>query len=175
MRELIQTYHTVLVIGGEGEKCREVAEGYGFREVVTPGDIIMDNKETTPFRQLTEVELKGSRARNFAEVEIDAILVFADSRDWASDQQIILDLLMSKSRRLGSRSDTFDDAPPVFFSHNDIVWSTAHQHTRIGLGAFRVSLEAMYKALTGKDLITTAFGKPQVSTFQFAARLLQHP
>ncbi|KAK3080727.1 hypothetical protein LTS18_013719 [Coniosporium uncinatum] len=173
MREMAQKYHTVLVVGGEGEKCRLVAEGYGFKDVVTPGDIIKDNIDTTPFRKLTEEEYKNSRVRNFGEIEIDAIFVFADSRDWASDQQIILDLLMSKKGRLGTRSETFDEGPPVFFSHNDVVWSTSHDLTRIGMGALRVSLEAMFKAVTGKELVTTAFGKPQVGTFEFATRLLQ--
>lgn len=173
MREMAERYNTVLVVGGEGEKCRHVAEGYGFKNVVTPGDIIKDNADTTPFRKLTQDEYKNSRAQNFNQVEIEAIFVFADSRDWASDQQIILDLLMSQNGRLGTRSETFEEGPPVFFSHNDVVWSTAHDLTRIGMGALRVSLEAMYKAVTGKELKTTAFGKPQMSTFQFATRLLQ--
>lgn len=34
MRELAQKYRTVLVVGGEGEKCREVALGYGFQDVI---------------------------------------------------------------------------------------------------------------------------------------------
>ncbi|KAF2816952.1 HAD-superfamily hydrolase [Mytilinidion resinicola] len=173
MREMAERYKTVLVVGGEGEKCRHVAEGYGFKDVVTPGDIIKDNQDTTPFRKLTKEEYENSRARNFAKVEIEAIFVFADSRDWASDQQIILDLLMSKNGRLGTRSETFDEGPPVFFSHNDVVWSASHDLTRIGMGALRVSLEAMFKAVTGKNLETTAFGKPQIGTFQFATRLLQ--
>lgn len=173
MREMAQKYGTVLVLGGEGDKCRTVAEGYGFKDVVTPGDIIKDNRHTTPFRKLTEDETNHSRARNFGETEIEAIFVFADSRDWAGDQQIILDLLMSKNGRLGTRSPTFDEGPPIFFSHNDIVWSTSHQLTRLGMGALRTSLEAMYKVMTGKDLISTAFGKPQIGTFQFATRLLQ--
>lgn len=173
MREMAQKYKTVLVVGGEGEKCRQVAEGYGFKDVVTPGDIIKDNVNTTPFRKLTPEEYENSRARNFAEAEIEAIFVFADSRDWASDQQIILDLLMSKNGRLGTRSETFDEGPPVFFSHNDVVWSASHDLSRLGMGALRVSLEAMFKAVTGKELTTTAFGKPQVGTFQFATRLLQ--
>lgn len=150
-----------------------MAEGYGFKDVVTPGDIIKDNQDTTPFRKLTEEEYKNSRARNFAEVEIEAIFVFADSRDWASDQQIILDLLMSKKGRLGTRSANFDEGPPVFFSHNDVVWSASHDLTRIGMGALRVSLEAMFKAVTGRELKTTAFGKPQIGTFEFATRLLK--
>jgi hypothetical protein len=32
MREMAERYHTVLVVGGEGEKCRVVAEGYGFKD-----------------------------------------------------------------------------------------------------------------------------------------------
>ena len=33
MREMAERYKTVLVVGGEGEKCRAVAEGYGFKDV----------------------------------------------------------------------------------------------------------------------------------------------
>ncbi|KAB2578410.1 HAD-superfamily hydrolase subfamily IIA CECR5 [Lasiodiplodia theobromae] len=173
MREMASKYGTVLVVGGEGEKCRIVAEGYGFKDVVTPGDIIKTKEDTTPFRKLTEDEWNNSRVRDFDNMNIEAIFVFADSRDWASDQQIILDLLMSKNGRLGTRSETFEEGPPVYFSHNDVVWSTSHDLTRIGMGALRVSLEAMFKAVTGKEINTHAFGKPQVGTFQFATRLLQ--
>lgn len=173
MKEMAAKYGTVLVVGGEGEKCRHVAEGYGFKDVVTPGDIIKYDPDTTPFRKLTEEEWNNSRVRDFSKTEIEAIFVFADSRDWAGDQQIILDLLLSKRGVLGTRSETFDDGPPVFFSHNDVVWSASHDLTRLGMGALRLSLEAMYKAVTGKTLNTTAFGKPQMGTFQFATRLLQ--
>ncbi|PGH35134.1 TIGR01456 family HAD hydrolase [[Emmonsia] crescens] len=173
MREMAEKYNTVLVVGGEGEKCRIVAEGYGFKDVVTPGDIIKYNQHTTPFRQLTEEEFENSRARDFENVVIEAIFVFADSRDWAGDQQIILDLSMSKGGRIGTRSETFDEGPPVYFSHNDIVWSTSHEHTRIGMGALRASVEALFKAVTGRELRTIAFGKPQLGTFQFATRLLR--
>jgi HAD superfamily hydrolase (TIGR01456 family) len=173
MREMAKKYKTILVVGGEGEKCRKVAEGYGFQDVITPGDIIKDNAQTTPFRKLTEEEETHSRSRNYGEVEIEAVFVFADSRDWAGDQQIILDLCMSKNGRLGTRSETFDEGPPVFFSHNDVIWATNHSFSRIGMGALRASLEAMFKAITGKELKTVAFGKPQLGTFEFATRLLQ--
>lgn len=33
MGEMAEKYGTVLVVGGEGEKCRIVAEGYGFKDV----------------------------------------------------------------------------------------------------------------------------------------------
>jgi HAD superfamily hydrolase (TIGR01456 family) len=173
MREMAEKYGTVLVVGGEGEKCRTVAEGYGFKDVITPGDIIKDNSATTPFRQLTDEEHANSKLRNYGEIPIEAVFVFADSRDWAGDQQIILDLCMSKGGRLGTRSETFDEGPPVYFAHNDVIWATSHTYSRIGMGALRASLEAMFKAITGRELKTIAFGKPQLGTFQFATRLLQ--
>ncbi|KAJ5760839.1 hypothetical protein N7520_007995 [Penicillium odoratum] len=173
MREMAEKYSTVLVVGGEGEKCRLVAEAYGFKNVITPGDIIKTRQDTTPFRKLTEEEWNNSKFLDLQTLQIEAIFVFADSRDWAGDQQIILDVTMSKNGCLATRSETFDDGPPVYFSHNDVVWSTSHDYSRIGMGALRASLEALYKAVTGKDLKSIAFGKPQISTFKFATRLLQ--
>ncbi|KAH8687714.1 HAD-like domain-containing protein [Tricladium varicosporioides] len=174
MREMVEKYGTVLVVGGEGEKCRQVAEGYGFRDVVTPGDIIKDNQHTTPFRKLTAEETANSRKRNYGETKIEAIFVFADSRDWAGDIQIMLDLAMSKDGYIGTLSETFNEGPPIYFSHNDIVWSAAHDNVRLGMGALRKMVEMLFKDLTkGKELETIAFGKPQIGTFEFATRLLQ--
>lgn len=173
MREMADVYKTVLVVGGEGEKCREVALGYGFEDVVTPGDIIKTHHDTTPFRKLTDEEWENSKVRDFSKINIGAIFVFADSRDWAGDQQIILDLLTSKNGVLGSRSETYDEGPPLFFAHNDVVWATSHASTRIGMGALRRSVEAMFEAVTGKTIETVAFGKPQIGTFEYATRLLQ--
>lgn len=174
MREMVEKYETVLVIGGEGEKCRQVAEGYGFKDVITPGDIIKDNAATTPFRTLTEEELANSRTRDYGKTKIEAIFVFADSREWAGDIQIMLDLAMSKGGYIGTRSETFDEGPPIYFSHNDIVWSAAHDNVRIGMGALRKTVETLFKEMThGKELETIAFGKPQIGTFEFATRLLR--
>ena len=174
MREMSEKYGTVLVVGGEGEKCRLVAEGYGFKDVVTPGDIIKADSATTPFRRLTDEEHANSRERNFEDLTIDAVFVFADSRDWAGDIQIMLDVAMSQQGRLGTRSETFDQGPPFYFSHNDVVWSAAHEHVRLGMGALRRMFEVTFRDLTSGQgkLHTHAFGKPQVSTFEFASRLM---
>lgn len=174
MSEMSSKYGTVLVIGGEGEKCRQVAESYGFQDVITPGDIIKHNSATTPFRKLTAEELANSRERDFDNVTIDAVFVFADSRDWACDLQIILDVAMSKGGRVGTISETFDEGPPIYFSHSDVLWSAAHDDPRLGMGALRGIVEYTFKEVTkGKTLTTHAFGKPQIGTFEFATRLLQ--
>ncbi|KAI1500349.1 HAD-superfamily hydrolase [Biscogniauxia marginata] len=174
MSEMATKYNTVLVVGGEGEKCRTVAQGYGFKDVVTPGDIIKADSATTPFRKLTPEELKNSKERDFSNVTIEAIFVFADSRDWAGDLQIIIDLAMSKGGRIGTLSETFNEGPPIYFSHNDVVWSAAHENVRLGMGALRGIVEYTFKEVTkGKTLETHAFGKPQIGTFEFATRLLK--
>jgi len=182
MRELADRYHgTVLVVGGEGEKCRQVAQSYGFSDVITPGDILKANSATAPFRKLTDQEHANSRdlltekgRKSLSDVVVEAVFVFADSRDWAGDLQIILDIAMSKGGRLETRSETFDEGPPIYFSHNDVVWSAAHEHVRLGMGALRRIVEVVFSEVTGgKQLETHAFGKPQVGTFEFATRLLQ--
>ncbi|KAI5777271.1 HAD-like domain-containing protein [Geopyxis carbonaria] len=173
MKEMAETYKTVLVVGGEGEKCRHVAEGYGFTDVVTPGDIMKWKNSVTPFRKLTDAEYENSRERDFYDINIDAIFVFADSRHWGDDTQIIMDLLMSKNGRMGTLSETFDEGPPIFFSHNDVVWATNFELTRLGMGALRVMIEALYKERTGRELANaTSFGKPNIGTFHYATRVL---
>ncbi len=176
MREFAHRYGTVLVVGGEGETCRNVALGYGFRDVITPGDIMKANAHTAPFRQLTQSEHANSRdlPLPLSDIVIEAIFVFADSRDWASDLQIILDIAQSKGGRLETRSETFNEGPPIYFSHNDVLWSAAHAHARLGMGALRKIVETVYEDTSGgRKLRTHVFGKPQVSTFEFATRLLQ--
>ncbi|ODV90255.1 hypothetical protein CANCADRAFT_31269 [Tortispora caseinolytica NRRL Y-17796] len=172
MRELRKKYGTVLVVGGIGEACRQVAEQYGFADVVTPGDILKWNPNVCPFRTLTDEEHKNSRYRDFSQVKIEAILVFADSRDWAADQQIILDLLLSKDGVMGTVSETYEEGPPLYFAHNDFVWATNYDQSRYGMGALQVSISALYKAHTNKELFVTKYGKPNYETFKYANNLL---
>ena len=86
----------------------------------------------------------------------------------------MLDLAMAKGGYIGTLSKTFEEGPPIYFSHNDIVWSAAHDNVRLGMGALRRIVKMLFNDLTkGKELETTAFGKPQIGTFEFATRLLQ--
>lgn len=81
---------------------------------------------------------------------------------------------MSKGGYTGTLSETFDKGPPIYFSHNDIVWSAAHENVRLGMGALRKVVKTLFSDLThGKELNTIAYGKPQIGTFEFAIRLLQ--
>ena len=172
-RGMIDKYETVLVVGGEGHACRDVAESYGFKNVIIPGDIIAWDPSVVPFRTLTADELKHCRPQDFSKINIDAIFVFADSRDWAGDQQIILDLLLSKKGVMGTRSKTLDEGPPIYFSNPDVLWATPNVLPRYGMGALRMCIEALYREATdGKPFKCTQLGKPYDATYEYATRVL---
>ena len=101
MSALAEYYNTILVVGGEGFKCREVAQEYGFKDVVVPDDIVAWDPTIAPYRVFTEEQRKTANPRDFSKCNIEAIMVFSDSRDYATDMQIIMDLLRSEDGRLG--------------------------------------------------------------------------
>ncbi|ODV82795.1 hypothetical protein CANARDRAFT_204527 [[Candida] arabinofermentans NRRL YB-2248] len=175
MKDLVDVYSNVLVIGGVGDACRKVAEGYGFKNVFIPLDIMYWNPSVTPYYTLTEEDKKVCKKDiDFSKTKIEAILVFADSRNWAADQQIILELLMSKGGYMGTTSTTYDDAPGIYFAHSDFIWATNYKLSRYGMGALQVSIAALYRESTGRELNVTRFGKPQKGTFKYAEKVLKN-
>lgn len=127
-----------------------------------------------------------------APLKIDAIFIFNDSRDWALDIQIIVDLLLSQGGIIGTTSPLNnnpslpnrgfqqDGQPPLYFSNPDLLWAAKYHLPRLGQGGFRKALEGVWDALTGGKesgvkLQEHMFGKPHQATFEFAERrLLQH-
>lgn len=175
MQALAEYYETVLVIGGEGYQARHAAEAYGFRNVVVPKDILAWDRNVSPWRNFTEEERKEARPRDFERMNFDAVLVFADSRDYATDTQIALDLLMSVDGRLGTRSkDPVATQLPIYFSQGDLVMPTEYKGgPRLTQGAFRISIEAQWKALTGGELERVVYGKPELATYKYADEVIK--
>jgi len=119
-------------------------------------------------------------------LKIDAIMVFNDPRDWAVDQQIILDLLWSKDGVLGTLSPKNGDhslpnhgwqqdgQPQLFFSNPDLFWAAAYHLPRLGQGGFRAAFEGLWKDTTdGAKLQRTVIGKPSFETYTYAEQVLQ--
>ncbi|KAF2724521.1 HAD-superfamily hydrolase [Polychaeton citri CBS 116435] len=173
MRALAEYYNTVLVVGGEGYKCRDVAEQYNFKDVVVPNDIIAWDSTIAPFRTMTDFERATARPRDFSKVKFDAIMVFSDSRDYATDMQIIMDLLRSENGYFGTiAKDPVSTRIPIYFSQGDLLCPSEHPIPRMSQGTFRIGLEAMYKALTGEDLERVVYGKPELATYKYADEVL---
>lgn len=173
MSALAEYYKTVLVVGGEGYKCREVAEKYGFEDIVVPNDIVAWDPTIAPYRVFTDAERATSRPRDFSQVNIEAIMVFSDSRDYATDMQIIMDLLRSENGKLHTvAADPVSQRIPIYFSQGDALCPTEHPIPRMSQGTFRIGLEAMYKALTGEDLERVVYGKPELATYKYADEVI---
>ncbi|GES61645.1 hypothetical protein ATETN484_0006030400 [Aspergillus terreus] len=175
MQALAEYYETVLVCGGEGQKIREVAENYGFKNVVHPKDILAWDPTVSPWRCFSEEDRAEAKPRDFSKIKFDAILVFADSRDYATDMQLIIDLLLAEDGKMLTRAkDPVASRIPVYFSQGDLVFPTDHKGPpRLTQGAFRISIEAQYKALTGVDLERVVYGKPERATYTYADEVLR--
>ncbi|KAF0448074.1 HAD-superfamily hydrolase [Gigaspora margarita] len=166
----------ILVIGGSGDNCRIVAKSYGFNRVVLPNDILAWKPSIWPFTKLSENDLKLTRKLDFSNVKIEAVMVFHDSHDWGRDLQIVSDLLQSKDgylETLASPQELLKQNIPLFFSNPDIIWSNDCLLPRLAQGSFRLSLEHLYKKITGLQIKYSLFGKPEEVTYKFAHKLLE--
>ncbi|KAI4288221.1 MAG: hypothetical protein L6R35_002520 [Caloplaca aegaea] len=162
---------TILVIGGEGERCRKVAEAYGFRSVVIPADIITAQPDIWPFSSpenytaharplplpIYSPATASSPPSAKEHLTIHSIFVFNDPRDWALDTQILLDVLLSDRGILGTTTTTSpsqknqphqqqQQQPPLDFSNPDLLWSSRHHSPRLGQGAFIASFLGVWAA-----------------------------
>lgn len=73
-REYAEKYgdKPVLVVGGRDNKCREVAESYGFKQAYTPWDVLNWDESIWPFRSV------GEQQKDFVKVgDFDVRLGFA--------------------------------------------------------------------------------------------------
>jgi HAD superfamily hydrolase (TIGR01456 family) len=174
MSALAEYYQTVLVVGGENYQCREVAKAYGFKDIVVPNDIIASQPTISPLKEFFTAEQRAtSSPRDFSKVKIDAILVFSDSRDYATDLQIIMDLLQSEDGVLGTRAkDPVSQRIPIYFSQGDLLCPTEHPYPRMSQGTFRIALETIYKSITGVELERVVYGKPELATYKYADEVM---
>ncbi len=160
----------IMVVGGEGGRCRDVAERYGFTNVVTPGDIYAAHLEIWPFSRPFKEDYYGSFARPLPKpidpaspddsLKIDAVFVYNDPRDWGLDLQIILDVMLSHRGIMGTYSTKNGDPslpncgylqdgqPPLYFSNADLLWAADYHLSRLGQGGFHAALDGLWRATT---------------------------
>lgn len=193
----------IMVVGGEGGRCRDVAEMYGFTNVITPGDIYAAHPEIWPFSKPFKEDYYGAFARPLPKpinpsspetsLKIDAVFVYNDPRDWGLDLQLTLDVLLSREGIVGTYSSKNGDPslpnsgylqdgqPPLYFSNADLLWAADYHLPRLGQGGFHAALDGLWRAVTYSKshatpaLHRTVIGKPFKQTYLFAEkRLLRH-
>ncbi|KAI7906483.1 HAD-like domain-containing protein [Cokeromyces recurvatus] len=176
MKSLADKYKDkrVLIIGGQRRDCYDVAKEYGFKEAVVPNDIMHWNGSSWPYSRATsDLSMLTDSAIDFSKTPVHAVMVFHDTFDWGRDLQLMLDVLCSKDGILGTRKEDYSvQDVPLYWSNNDLIWSTDFPAPRLGQGASKVALEALYKKLTGHELKSTSFGKPHATTYRYAEQIL---
>ncbi|KAG5459756.1 MAG: putative mitochondrion protein [Olpidium bornovanus] len=184
MRELAPKYadDLVLVIGGAGESCREIAHALGFRRVALTEDVLEWNPSAWPFAERLPKRASSSPRFDFSKENFAAIFMFHDSRHWGQDLQISLDILRSDGGRLGTLSPSHQNcrpdkhcvqSVPLYLSNPDVLWANDFPTVRMAQGAFRVCLEKLYQDISGSPLKYTPYGKPIKPTYDYAERMLE--
>ncbi|CAZ85713.1 unnamed protein product [Tuber melanosporum] len=166
-------YETILVVGGEGENCRKIAEEYGFKNVFIPDDFYATDPHISPF----STSPPPAYARNVPKgTKIDAIFVFNDPRDWALSTQVIIDFLRSDNGVYGTLAEPGHMKPvPTFFTNSDIVWASTYHMPRLGQGAFKEAVLSIFPRIPGATggAHLRSLGKPTTPAFRYAQRLLE--
>ncbi|CDO94966.1 unnamed protein product [Kluyveromyces dobzhanskii CBS 2104] len=174
-KALVNRHKKVLCCGVD--TVREVAETYGFETVVQPVDILALNKVISPFTAASDEYLKrvARKHKSLSKTPFEAIMVFNDPRDWATDIQIISDLLNSDRGYLGTLRKGTSEQPsiPIYFSNDDLLWANHYHLNRFGQGAFRIIINSLYSKLNGgKKLNDVSIGKPTKLSYDFANHVL---
>lgn len=184
MKALVQDpdFNRVLVVGGNRDNARKVAEQYGFNDVIMPIDIVKANKSVSPHAMFTKRDFDEYAIDIDLDKPIDAILVFNDPRDMSTDVQIVQDLLNSNQGLIGTKrslkhiEDKTKPSIPIIFSNNDYIYANDFPLPRFGQGAFRIITETLYnttnKLTPPKNLESLIMGKPFKLQYDFAHHVL---
>lgn len=172
---LVNKYERILAVGTSS--VRKVAEGYGFKDVVHPTDILRYRRDIAPFSGLSDQQvLQDSREiPDLDKKKFDAVLVFNDPHDWGADIQIISDAINSQNGMLNTLRSENSSTPsiPIYFSNQDLLWANSYSLNRFGQGAFRILIRKLYSELNGGlPLEDNTIGKPTKLTYDFAHHIL---
>ncbi|EIW67341.1 hypothetical protein TREMEDRAFT_33906, partial [Tremella mesenterica DSM 1558] len=182
LRDYVMDYadKPVLVVGGQGDAGRRIAESYGLKRAYLMQDILAWRSSVWDRYVLSAEEEAFARTDiDFASTPLHAIFVIHDrGLDWGMATQIITELLASDGGLLGTRrkrrfGEEATGEVPLVLTNPDFVWGTDYPLPRFGMGAFRLALAAVYNELTGLDLTYTQYGKPYHETYAFAEKMLR--
>ncbi|KAJ1666829.1 hypothetical protein IW140_002516 [Coemansia sp. RSA 1813] len=176
MQSLVAEYANkhVLIVGGVGRRCADIARAYGFNNVSTPNDVVAWQPSAWPFMDPPkDADLSTSKRRDFSRDRFHAVMVFHDSFDFGRDLQVVTDVLRARDA-IADGEFVDQQSVPLYMSNPDLVFSNEYPRARFGQGAFHTCLHAMWAALAkgAPPLKHTLFGKPNRVQYAYAERLL---
>ncbi|XP_049806006.1 haloacid dehalogenase-like hydrolase domain-containing 5 isoform X2 [Schistocerca nitens] len=104
---------------------------------------------------------------------IDAIVLLGEPVRWETSLQLIIDGLLSKGYAEMPPSAVQYPHIPILACNMDLQWMAEASMPRFGHGAFLTCLEALYKKISGMDIIYSALvGKPSEITYYYSNNIL---
>ncbi|KAL5711170.1 hypothetical protein ACHQM5_021659 [Ranunculus cassubicifolius] len=179
-RDFVDRYENELVVAiGKGEPATVMSE-YGFKKVLSIDEYAscFDNidplsryKNWASRKELSKDGTSNNNAsrHNAFQDRVQAAFVVSDSVDWSRDIQVLCDIL----RTGGLPGREIAHQPPLYFASDDLEYQAAFPSNRLGMGAFRIALEAIYNRIHPKALEFTSFGKPHPFVFKNAEAVLK--
>jgi len=157
-----------VLVSAQGN-IKEILQGYGFTNVSD----IQDLKRAYPLLDMVDRDTRYNNAnRDNADKEfppIEAVLLLGEAVRWETNLQLIIDLLITNGHPYCSPVSLPKKHIPVIVANTDLIYMSEAPLPRFGHGAFLLSLENLYKKLTGQELIYTEFlGKPYLTSYQYA-------
>ncbi|CBI16236.3 hypothetical protein VitviT2T_008042 [Vitis vinifera] len=175
-KQLVKRFENELVIAvGKGEPAAVMSE-YGFKNVLSIDEYssCFDNIDPLAHykkwstRQEVDQNSTLKMKNTVYSQRVQAAFVVSDSVDWSRDIQVLCDVL----RTGGLPGRETGHQPPLYFANDDLEYQAAFPSERLGMGAFRIALEAIFNRIHPKALEYTSFGKPSPSVFKNAETIL---
>ncbi|KAM4619093.1 haloacid dehalogenase-like hydrolase domain-containing 5 [Polymixia lowei] len=171
LRMFTQFHNMCVLVSGQGP-IQEVAHNLGFQNVVTVDalreaypllDVVDHNRrpkdEVPPSKDLPPIE---------------AVILFGEPIRWETNLQLIIDVLLTNGKPGNPLTTLQYPHIPVLACNMDLLWMAEAKNPRFGHGMFLVSLESLYKKITGCELKYEALiGKPSVVTYNYAELLIR--
>lgn len=170
---LVEYYNIVFVVGGEGYKCCEVVEQYGFKDIIVFNDIVVWDEFIVFYCVFIDEECVFVCLRDFFKVNIDVIMVFFDLRDYVIDMQIIMDLFVSENGWFGIVvKDFVFQWIFIYFFQGDFFCLIEYFYFCMLQGVFCIGFEVMYKVYMGVDLECVVYGKFELVMYKYVDEVI---
>jgi HAD superfamily hydrolase (TIGR01456 family) len=173
MSLLAPRYENEIVLIGGPPASVEVAKGYGFKRAKSFLQFQAEHPELVPLRKWHAGEPAPAKALTLPYQPVGAMFQFADAYDSFSDIQVALDVLTSPYGLVGGGAVSGTQTVPFYFGADDLVYAGQATLPRLGGGAYREMLSAVYESVTGENLHITPFGKPRAIAYAFAEQRLK--
>jgi HAD superfamily hydrolase (TIGR01456 family) len=157
---------SILVVGATG--AERVARSYGFNNVIHANEYARRHPEQSPWFTNWVAEtppgcagLRGDEANIHGEgpfefEDIDTIFVMSDPNYFGQALELCVDFLLSTNP---FKREIDQQQPKIIFANPDLLWRAEFPRNRLGLGAFKIALRAVYH----ERLLALGLSKEEIS------------